>query len=160
MERTELAAVLNKAKRMYDRLKLSDEAFELWYKLLGKKYSQAEFDLAIEQHMADCEYTPTIAAVKKILVSKFGERSVTESNGPKIAAPQSEIDFCMDVLGAKYVNDRIAALVPGPKTTSHVLKLCRQPGWIPRYRVLLKELVEEANTISFSKTSPYQREIL
>lgn len=147
MERHEMAGCLNKIKRIFDRFVVSEEMLELWQKLVGQHYSEAEFQKGLEQYLAGEDRTPTIASIRKILESRYGQRQNTQAEMPKVVSKPSEIDYCMDMLGAAEVNRRIRALLKAPASAPTVLSLLKQKGWIPEYRKLLAEMVAEAREV-------------
>jgi hypothetical protein len=160
MERTELASCINRMKRIFERLAVTDETVELWYKLIGRHYTKSEFDGAFEQYLASEDRTPSIASIKKILESRHGHRIAASGEGPKVNIKPTKIDICLDVLGVQEVNRRLATLIDGPATTRTVLSLVGQRGWAPKYRALLDEMYQDALLVKRHFNSEGQGEIL
>lgn len=147
MERHEMAGCMNKIKRIFERFVVSEEMLELWQKLIGQHYTEAEFQKALEQYLATEDRTPTIASMRKILESRYGQRRHAEGEMPKVVERKTEMDFCLDVLGAGEVNRRLRSLLGAPASAPTVLSLLKQKGWIPKYRALLAEMVEESKEV-------------
>lgn len=153
----ETAICLESVKEIFPRFSNSISSISAWHRLVCQHCTIEEFRAAFDKALVSSDQIPGmhsmrmhIQSVKNEAKSKSGKLSPTIDRSEY--RPASEMEFCLEHLGAKYINQQLSLIIKSPQTGQgairSVLALCRQKDWLPAYRALMERLVKEAMDVA------------
>jgi len=153
----ETTKALEGIKELFPRFSLSNSSVSAWHRLICQYCTAEEFKAALDKQLVSSDSIPGmfsmrghIAAVKAEGKAKTGKLAEYVDRS-EYRAP-SDMEFCLNNLGAAYVNRQLTSIIKGPQTgqaaIKTVLALCRQKNWVPAYKKLMERLVAEAMQVA------------
>lgn len=140
MTKNELVRIFDDIADAYPRFNTSDGAVRIWFEHIGG-FSARNVKAAVSRWIANSSHSPTIADIRQTVQAIYGKKEVGVGEW---LPSYRKIDFCMDMLGPKLVNDELR-LLAGITDDAHpgitALKLCAQKDWVPKYKAKLAEML-------------------
>lgn len=137
MSKNELLRIMEEIADAFPRFNCSEGAVRIWFEHLGG-FSAKNVRQAVKRHIANSSHAPTIADIRQTVQAIFGK---SQQIGVGEWLPSyKKIDFCMDMLGPKFVSDELK-LLAGGDDLSTALSLTKQSGWVEKYKAKLAEML-------------------
>lgn len=136
MTKSELGRIFDDIADAYPRFNTSDGAVRIWFEHLGG-FSAKNVRQAVKRHIANSSHAPTIADIRQTVQAIFGKKEIGVG---EFLPDYRKIDFCMDMLGPKFVSDELKLLAGGGDLQT-AMALTKQSGWIPKYKAKLEEML-------------------
>lgn len=148
-------------KEAFPRFSNSNSEVATWHRLVCQYCTLDEFREAFDKARLSSDSMPGmhsmrahIQAVKSEAYSKGKALPPTVNRAEY--KPPTEMEFCLQHLGAAYVNKRLAGIVTTPpkgkNAGSALFALFKDREWIPKYKALMEILVGEAMNVATGKS--------
>lgn len=147
MLKTEFLDCFEYMKSLFPRMNDHDHMMDIWYKSFAN-YTPTNFKAGVQAYVQRVgDKAPNIPDIRSCIGAACGENAL-EKRRVDLAKPHfSEVEFVMDAFGPKAVTLAMKNLVgENPRWAD----LVDRKDWVPTYKLLLKELLDEAKELQKS----------